>query len=176
MLTIKNGKTIWILPATLVVGMMLLSACGGAAPAPTADPMDVPIVSTSEVVDEEEPTVVVPPTPSEAVPTDETAPDDAGGAPNTGTVSFKDDVLPILQSRCIKCHGGERTEKKFNLTTYDNLMKGGENGAALVPGDAAASKLIVLVEQGKMPKRSAKLLPDQIQILIDWINQGAQNN
>lgn len=171
MLSIKNGKTVWILPATLVVGMMLLSACGGAAPAPTADPMDVPVVSSTQLADEDEPTVAAPAT-SEVVPTEETD----GGAPATGGVSFKDDVMPILQSRCVKCHGGERTEKKFNLTSYEKLMAGGENGVTIVPGDAAASKLIVLVESGKMPKRSAKLLPDQIQILIDWINQGAQNN
>jgi hypothetical protein len=173
----KKRKTIWIFPALLVLGMLLLSACSGAQ-TPTVDPMDDPQVSEStEVPEVDEPTEAVPAPTDVAAPTDTAVPDDT--EPDTGSgdlVSFKDDVMPIFQSRCIKCHGGERTEKKFDMTSYDKLMAGSEKGAVLVAGDAAASKMLQLIEQGKMPKRSAKLLPDQIQLIIDWINQGAQNN
>jgi len=34
------------------------------------------------------------------------------------TVSFTNDVLPILQSRCVNCHGGDRTEEGLVLKTY----------------------------------------------------------
>lgn len=109
---------------------------------------------------------------------------DATAAPGqssaTGTdapVSFKTDVLPILQSRCTKCHGGAKTEKGLNVTDYQHLMAGaGADGPVIVASDAAKSKLIQMVQSGKMPKMSAKLLPAQIQTLIDWVNQGAQNN
>lgn len=175
MLTTKR-KTICILPVLLVIGMLLLSACGSAQ-TPTADPMDDPQVSEStEVPVVDEPTEAAPAPTDVAAATETAVPDDE---PDTGSgdlVSFKDDVLPIFQNRCIKCHGGERTEKKFDMTSYDKLMAGSEKGPVLVAGDAAASKMVQLIEQGKMPKRSAKLLPDQIQLIIDWINQGAQNN
>ena len=141
MLTIKHGKTIWVLPALLVVSMMLLSACGGQA-APAADG---------------------------------TAPAQSSGT--AAPVSFQKDILPILQSRCVKCHGGAKTEKGLNVTDYPHLMAGaGADGPVIVASDAAKSKLIQMVQSGKMPKMSAKLLPDQIQKLVDWVNQGALNN
>lgn len=98
----------------------------------------------------------------------------AGAAPPV--VSFSQDVLPILQSRCVRCHGGEKTEEELNLTGYDNLMAGSEDGAVVIPGDAENSPFIQLVLQGKMPKRSPRLLPAQIQILVDWVTAGALNN
>jgi uncharacterized membrane protein len=150
MLIIKNGRKIWVLPALVVVSMVLLSACGAQGVAnPTAA---IPSQGSTQAVS-------------------------GGDAAGTDApVSFKNDVLPILQSRCIKCHGGEKTEESLNLTSFDHLMAGSEKGPVVVASDGAKSKLIQMVQSGKMPKRSAKLLPNQIQILIDWINQGALNN
>ena len=113
-----------------------------------------------------------------AVPETVTEPASAASSvPGEGAaVSFSRDVLPILQSRCVRCHGGEKTEKQLNLTGYDNLMAGSEDGAVVIPGDADNSPLIQLVLQGKMPKRSPRLLPAQIQILVDWVTAGALNN
>ncbi len=116
----------------------------------------------------------------QAVPsaTDGTAAPAQGSSTGTDApVSFKTDVLPILQSRCTKCHGGAKTEKGLNVTDYQHLMAGaGADGPVVVASDAAKSKLIQMVQSGKMPKMSAKLLPAQIQTLIDWVNQGALNN
>jgi predicted small secreted protein len=93
-----------------------------------------------------------------------------------GTVSFSKDVLPVFQSRCINCHGGEKTEKGLNMTSYDKLMAGSEKGPVVIAGDPVNSKLIQMIQQGKMPKRGPKLLPDQLQILTDWVKAGALNN
>jgi mono/diheme cytochrome c family protein len=82
----------------------------------------------------------------------------------------------MLDSRCVNCHGGERTSKGLSLKTYDTLMAGSENGPVVTPGDAANSPLAELVANGKMPKRGPKLTPDQVQLIVDWINQGALNN
>jgi len=114
------------------------------------------------------------PAPGEAVAT---SPADPPPAPGEGAaVSFSRDVLPILQSRCVRCHGGEKTEEELNMTSYDGLMAGSEDGIVVVPGDADNSPFVQLVVQGKMPKRSPRLLPGQIQILMDWVNAGALNN
>jgi hypothetical protein len=55
-------------------------------------------------------------------------------------------------------------------------MAGSENGAVIEPGDAANSLLIQKVQSGNMPKRKPKLSPDLIQLLVNWVNAGAQNN
>jgi mono/diheme cytochrome c family protein len=92
------------------------------------------------------------------------------------TVSFAQDVLPVIESRCIKCHGGDRVEKGLNLKTYADMMAGSENGSVVTAGKAADSKLVELIVTQKMPKRGPKLTPPQVQLITEWVNQGALNN
>jgi len=122
------------------------------------------------------------------------APQAANAIPNTGastsvapggsnpaasapvSVSFSKDIVPIFQNSCVNCHGGEKTSKALDLKTFASTMAGSQSGAMIVPGDAANSKLIQSVQLGKMPKRGTKLTPDQIKLLVDWVNAGAKNN
>jgi mono/diheme cytochrome c family protein len=97
-------------------------------------------------------------------------------APVAGSVSFSKDIAPMFQNSCVNCHGGEKTSKALDLKTFASLMAGSQNGAVIVPGDATNSKLVQSVQSGKMPKRGAKLTPDQIKLLVDWVNAGAKNN
>jgi uncharacterized membrane protein len=92
------------------------------------------------------------------------------------TVSFANDILPIIESRCINCHGGERTQEGLDLKTHASLMTGSSNGPVVTPGDAANSLLVELVVTQKMPKRGPKLTPAQVQLITDWVNQGALDN
>lgn len=92
------------------------------------------------------------------------------------TVSFNDNILPIFQNSCINCHGGDKIEKGLSLRTYNDMMAGSENGVMVTPGNAAGSKLAELVANHKMPKRGPKLSDAQVQLIIAWINQGAQDN
>ena len=96
----------------------------------------------------------------------------AGGA----TVSFAADILPIFESRCVSCHGGNRTEEGLSLRTYADAIAGSEHGAVIIPGDATNSTLVEMVSTQEMPKRGPKLTPPQVQLIIDWINQGALDN
>jgi len=93
-----------------------------------------------------------------------------------GTVSFSKDVMPILQSRCVNCHGGQHTQKGLDMTSYASLMAGGDNGTVITPGNPDQSSFIQMVVQGKMPKSGPHLLPSQIQLLTDWVKAGALNN
>ncbi|NPV56246.1 MAG: hypothetical protein HPY76_06185 [Anaerolineae bacterium] len=150
---------------TILATALLLAAC---APAATVEPTimaagETPILPTATQL-----TQTVVPTELPQEPTE--PPADAGG------VSFANDVQPILDSRCASCHGLDRTSDGLDLTSYDNVMAGGENGVVVLPGDAANSALVTLSESGEMPKRGPKLTPDQIQTLKDWVNQGALNN
>ena len=67
------------------------------------------------------------------------APDPA--APRADTVSYKEDVLPIFQKRCAKCHGGKDedgevvAEVSLILIEYERLMLGSEFGPVVTAGD-----------------------------------------
>lgn len=60
--------------------------------------------------------------------------------------------------------------------TYDNLKAGGEDGAIVIVGNARESEIVEEVAEGKMPPEGPPLDAAQIQLIIDWINEGAENN
>ena len=62
------------------------------------------------------------------------------------------------------------------METYESLMAGSQNGPVIIAGNARESLLAQKILAGNMPKRGPKLTPEQVQIIIDWINAGAQNN
>lgn len=150
----------------------LLSACGGQAAEPTA-PASLP---TEEIVPATQaPTDAPAPTDTSAPVTEEPAATEAVPA-GAATVSFATDVLPIIQSRCVNCHGGDRIEEGLSMNSHAEIMAGSENGPVVMPGDAANSLMAQLVIEQEMPKRGPKLTPPQVQVIVDWINQGALNN
>lgn len=156
-----------LLIVVLLIGFV--SACGTQPASPTSEPVsptDAPPAADTAVpaTDAASPTLVIPTTP----PTEASA--------QTGTVSFANDVVPILQSRCWNCHGGDRTEEGLNLTTFAGILAGSENGPVIIPGDADNSLLAEQIVSQEMPKRGPKLTPPQVQVILDWINQGALEN
>jgi len=168
-----NNKTILILTLSLLASI-ILGACGTQAPAEPAEAS--PPQSTDP---EPAPTTAVPSEPEaedveEPAPT-ETPMEEAAGAP-AGEVSFANDVLPIIESRCVNCHGGDRIEAELLMRTYDEIMAGSENGAVVIPGDVEGSLLVELIANKKMPKRGPKLTPPQVQLISDWVAAGAPNN
>lgn len=152
----------------------LIAACGSHTSEMPASPPTREIVPPTE-----SPATPRPATDTKAAPTGTTPPTDAPTtAPVAGTngVSFQNDILPIFESRCLNCHGGQRTEEGLNMRIYASLMAGSDNGLVIFPGNADTSLLVELVVSKDMPKRGPKLTPPQIQLIIDWINQGALNN
>jgi hypothetical protein len=55
-------------------------------------------------------------------------------------------------------------------------MQGSDNGPVIAPGDPANSLLVDMIQKGKMPKRGPRLLPRQIQAIVDWVTAGAPDN
>ncbi len=96
-------------------------------------------------------------------------------APET-QISYTRDVQPVLESRCASCHFGEFTSAELHMDAYESLMAGSENGPVIEPGDPKKSLLVQKISSGEMPKRGPKLTPAQVQIIVDWIDQGAQDN
>ena len=94
----------------------------------------------------------------------------------TRPVSFRDEVKPILEASCVKCHARGQSKGGFSLETREQLLKGGDSGAAVVPGKSAQSYLVELVAgvdpDNVMPKKGSKLTSGQIGILRKWIDDG----
>src|SRR5215208_2572221 len=103
----------------LIVG--LLTACGAQpATTPASPPTDTSASATEAPTD-------VPPSTDTAVPTEPAAATEAPAtqpAAEGATVSFASDILPIFESRCIGCHGGDRTQEELDLKTHASLMAG----------------------------------------------------
>ncbi len=96
----------------------------------------------------------------------------------TGQIHFSEDIQPIIEKNCVECHGPEKQKSGLRLDQKADALKGGDNGALLVPGNSAKSLLIQVVEGthaeiGRMPKKREPLSPDQIARLRKWIDQGA---
>ena len=156
--------------ALIVLTVGILSACGGQAPA--SSPTEASVPATQAPANPPADTAI-PTTDSASLPTE--APTTAPVA-GTSTVSFANDITPILQSRCGNCHGGNQTQEGLNVLSYASLMNGSENGPVIAAGDATNSLLVDLVASQKMPTRGPKLTPDQVQLITDWVNQGALDN
>ena len=99
-------------------------------------------------------------------------------------VSFKEDVFPILQQRCVECHqpGGVGYEKSgLDMTTYEGLMKGTKYGPMIIPGNVIESNLLAMIDRKTSPKLwmphgKKQLSRCQRQDIRSWVAQGALNN
>lgn len=94
-------------------------------------------------------------------------------------IDFNTQVKPILNKRCISCHGGVKQSGELSMMTREEILKAGESGnPAVVPGDPDASelylRLITEEEEEKMPYKEESLPEDEIEILRKWIAQGAE--
>ena len=92
---------------------------------------------------------------------------------------FEQQVRPLLEQRCIKCHGGVKTSGGLSLDTRTGWQKGGESGPAIMPGKPEGSLLIQAInyESLQMPPEDAggKMSPDEIAVLTKWVQQGAHD-
>ncbi len=87
--------------------------------------------------------------------------------------SFESQVRPLLMARCAHCHGEEK-QGGLDLRTVPAMLRGGNGGAAVVPGSASRSRLYRRVAEGTMPPASAPRLRDtEVRLLKAWIDGGA---
>jgi hypothetical protein len=98
----------------------------------------------------------------------------AAGRADDGSV-FAKQVGPILEGRCLGCHGGKTPKGRLSLATAAGLKAGGGHGPVVVPGKPGESRLYTLVSgpKPKMPKNGPPLTADQVAALRTWITRGA---
>ena len=84
-----------------------------------------------------------------------------------------------MRESCYKCHssGSEKVKGGLLLDTKEGILKGGDTGPAIVPGDAEGSLLIKAVRYTdkdlQMPPKNKRLPENQIADLIAWVKMGA---
>ena len=90
-------------------------------------------------------------------------------------VDFDRDVKPILASKCFQCHGPAMKLAKLDLASREGMLRGGERGPALIPGDSSKSPLYLRVaglEKPAMPM-GGKISPAEVDILKRWVEENA---
>jgi hypothetical protein len=93
---------------------------------------------------------------------------------------FESKIRPIFADNCYECHSllnPKKIKGGLTLDTRDGLLKGGDSGPVIVPGDPEKSLLIKAVryadETLQMPPKNKKLSDDKITYLVEWIKMGA---
>lgn len=88
-------------------------------------------------------------------------------------VSFAASVAPVFHARCVACHNARSAKGRLNMETFAALMKGGESGAVIEPGDVESSYLVHVIEDGSMPQDADPLTAEEIATIRQWIATGA---
>ena len=81
------------------------------------------------------------------------------------------DLAPLLQEHCIKCHGGAKQKGGLDLRSLESLLRGGDNGPALLPGKPDQSPIFTYLDAGADPHMPPKgqLSEGEIDKVGDWI-------
>ena len=161
-------------PATLSDPASTTPAIG--APEPTTPATEAP---TSKDLPLSDPAPPAPESPESVSP----GPRQSGPATSGSVVS---DPVPsdqavlanraqaLLKAKCVRCHGEKRQESGLDLRSRETILKGGESGPGLIPGQPDESLVFKRVRDGEMPPRNAsQLSPEEIATLQQWIAAGA---
>ena len=102
-------------------------------------------------------------------------------APPPRLVSYGRQVAPIFALYCTGCHGPTNPSSSLQVTRFASLRAGGNLGDEIVPGHPEASILLDFLEgrrgpRQRMPQNSEPLSPIQIELIREWIKEGARND
>lgn len=108
-----------------------------------------------------------------------------------GALSFKKDISPIVQKRCLPCHAEDNfNPSELSMDDYERMSAGGKNGKIWVGGDSRESLIIKKLSEkppfgDRMPLNSKKtieagkakwLSEEEIKTIAQWIDEGAKDN
>ena len=95
--------------------------------------------------------------------------------PAAETPDFAREIAPLLEERCVQCHGDKQQLGGLRLDSREAMLRGGQHGASVQPGDAAGSLLyrhVAGLAEPRMPFGGA-LAAAEIDALEHWIEAGA---
>lgn len=125
-------------------------------PAPTPPAADIPVLAPGDDAPEPQPIA----------------------DPPANTPDFARDIAPILQDRCVECHGPAKQKASLRLDTPTGIRSGGNSGPAVVAGHPERSKLLTMVtlppdDDDIMPPKGDPLSKAQTDLIRAWILAGA---
>ena len=93
-------------------------------------------------------------------------------------IDFNTQVKPILNKKCISCHGGVKQQSNFSILFREEALQKAKSGKyPIIPGYAAGSEMIKRIitkdEEERMPYKHDPLSDAEIMVLKQWIDQGA---
>lgn len=93
---------------------------------------------------------------------------------------YKDLVAPVLEAKCNNCHGAEKPKGKLSMLSIEAILKGGNEGPAVVAGKVDESPLLQRVylplndDEHMPPEDKEQLTEQETALLAFWINSGAK--
>lgn len=98
--------------------------------------------------------------------------------------SFKEDVLPIFQQHCTKCHAPDQLGYQaigLDLSSYRGVMAGSRHGPAVIPRQPQLGSMMKALNWKKdyyvhMPAMGHELPQKDLETIRTWIADGAKNN
>ena len=99
----------------------------------------------------------------------------AASPPPARPVSFAREVAPILDRWCVSCHGGRQAHAALRLDSLGGVMRGGDTGPVVIPGNPTDSLMLAKIEhrhRPTMPPRRRMPAP-AIALIRAWIAAGA---
>ncbi|MFK5922794.1 MAG: PSD1 and planctomycete cytochrome C domain-containing protein [Verrucomicrobiota bacterium] len=86
---------------------------------------------------------------------------------------FESKVRPLFATRCVSCHGSDKSDAGLRLDSREAILQGGSKGAAAALGRNAASSRLIQTVSGKLPAPApCRLKSAEIASLVQWINSG----
>ncbi len=87
-------------------------------------------------------------------------------------------VRQIFAHNCYKCHSSDKVEGELRLDSEEAVMRGGEGGRVIIPGNADDSEMVRRINlppghEDAMPDEGDRLSAEQIALIELWIDEGA---
>ncbi len=89
---------------------------------------------------------------------------------------YRDHIRPVLEKQCQVCHNSATKQGGLDLSSREKMLRGGDRGPAVTPGDAGESLLYAYIthkRQPGMPMGGKQLAPELIARFAEWIKAGA---
>ena len=92
--------------------------------------------------------------------------------------AYHEVIVPIIESKCVSCHGEDKAKGKLRMDSFEAIMKGGASGEAVEPGDPDSEliyRIITVDEDDHMPPpKKPQLSSEEIEVIKWWVVNGAE--
>ena len=91
------------------------------------------------------------------------------------TINYQDQILPLVEANCSRCHNADKKKADLDLTSYQGVLAGSGSGAVVISGNIDGSKLwkaVTHADEPYMPPNRPKLGDKDLELIKKWIQDG----